>query len=153
MTAGSPRKTRRRRTSRSGVAPIVASLLLIVITVGAFSLVWGTTTTYLSSQRLGPLQQMRERVVIEEVYFFNNATGSYVGVYFRNSGKVELIGQDISFNGSILANSSPLELSLQPGQAGWINASLAWSPGERYTVSIISERGSRAESIYLVGQS
>lgn len=150
MTAGSRRKTRRRRTS--AVAPIVSSMLLISITVGAFALVWGTTTSYLSSQRLGPLQQMRERVVIEEVYFFNNATGSYVGVYFRNSGKVELVGQDISFNGSILANSSPLELSLQPGQAGWMNASLAWSPGERYTVSIVSERGSRVESIYLVGQ-
>ncbi|MEE9282757.1 MAG: hypothetical protein V3U49_01625 [Nitrososphaerales archaeon] len=150
MTARSRRKTRTRRTS--GVAPIVASMLLISITVGAFSLVWGTTSSYLSSQRLGPLQQMRERVVIEEVYFFNNATGSYVGVYFRNSGKVELVGQDISFNGSIIANSSPSELSLQPGQAGWINASLAWSPGEKYTVSVISERGSRTESIYLVGE-
>lgn len=150
MTVRSRRKTRTRRTS--GVAPIVASMLLISITVGAFALVWGTTTSYLSSQRLGPLQQMRERVVIEEVYFFNNATGSYVGVYFRNSGKVELVGQDISFNGSIIANSSPSELSLQPGQAGWINASLVWSPGEKYTVSVISERGSRTESIYLVGQ-
>ncbi|MCZ6648682.1 MAG: hypothetical protein O7B30_05530 [Thaumarchaeota archaeon] len=150
MTVRSRRKTRTRRTS--GVAPIVASMLLISITVGAFSLVWGTTSSYLSSQRLGPLQQMRERVVIEEVYFFNNATGSYVGVYFRNSGKVELVGQDISFNGSIIANSSPSELSLQPGQAGWINASLAWSPGEKYTVSVISERGSRTESIYLVGE-
>ena len=149
MTVRGGRKTRRRRTS--AVAPIVSSMLLISITVGAFSLVWGTTTTYLSSQRLGALQQMQERIIIENVYFFDNATGSYVGIYFRNSGKVELIGQDISLNGSILSNTSPRELALPPGQAGWINASLAWSSGERYSVNVISERGSRAESIQVVG--
>ena len=145
---GKTRKTRRRRTS--AVAPIISSLLLISRTVAAFSLVWGTTASYLSNQRLGALQQMRERITIEEVYFFNNATGTYVGIYIRNSGKVELVGQSFALNGSIIANSSPKTLPLQPGQAGWINASLAWSPGERYTVTVTSQRGSRAESIQIV---
>ncbi len=148
MTVGSRRKTRRRQTS--GVAPIIASMLLISITVGAFALVWGTTTSYLSNQRLGALQQMKERIVIEEVYFFDNITGTYVGVYIRNSGKVELTGQEVTVNGSILSNTSPQSLRLLIGQAGWINASLAWSPGETYSIGVGSQRGSRAESIYLV---
>ena len=148
MRVGSRRKTRRRRTS--GVAPIIASMLLISITVGAFALVWGTTTSYLSNQRLGALQQMKERIVIEEVYFFDNITGTYVGVYIRNSGKVELTGQEVTVNGSILSNTSPQSLRLLIGQAGWINASLAWSPGETYSIGVGSQRGSRAESIYLV---
>ena len=147
MIAGSRRKTRRRRTS--GVAPIIASMLLISITVGAFALVWGTTTSHLRNQRLGTLQQMKERIAIEEVYFLNNATGSYVGVYIRNSGKVQLIGQDIGINGSILSNTTPSSLTLRIGEAGWINASLAWSPGETYSISITSQRGSRAESIHI----
>ncbi len=147
MTVGSRRKTRRRQTS--GVAPIVASMLLISITIGAFALVWGTTSSYLSNQRFGTLQQMKERITIEEVYFFNNATGSYVGLYIRNSGKVQLIGQDLGINGSILSNTSPSSLTLNIGQAGWINASLAWSPGDTYSISITSQRGSRAESIHV----
>ncbi len=144
MTVRSHRKIRRRRTS--GVAPIVASMLLISITVFAFTVVWGVTISYLSNQRFGPLQQMRERIIVEDVYFFENSTGKYLGVYARNSGKVALVVQDIGVNGSSLANSSPKNLPLGVGQAGWINASLAWSPDSAYLITATSQRGSRVTS-------
>lgn len=125
-----------------GVSEIIAALLMIVITIAAFSLVIMTTNTWITAQRFGPILAMQERLTIETVWFNTNATGKYICIYSRNVGKVELSIYSLRVNNVYPSGKAPTQLILPIGLAGWMNATYNWSVDETYKVELFTDRGS-----------
>ncbi len=128
---------------REAVSPIVSTLLLIVITVSAFSLVYYAADSWIRSQRRGPLLRLKERIVIEDVWFTSNSTGKYVCVYIRNIGKVSigLFSSSLRVNDAVPSGVSFSSATLDIGKGGWVNASFAWTGGTTYKITIVTDRG------------
>lgn len=123
-----------------GVTPVVSALLMIVVTVAAFALLYGATDSWIRAQRTGPLLRLKERVVIENVWFLTNATGKYVCVYSRNVGEVEVTIYSFQVGGGVPSPMSG-DITLSVGRGGWMNASYSWSVGTTYEVRVLTDRG------------
>lgn len=124
-----------------GVEPIIASLLMLVITVAAFSIVYGVTNSWISTQRSGTLTQIQERLTIEDFWF---KTGGYICVYIRNTGTVEATINQMQVNGTTYSYT-PSSLTLTPSgssSGGWMNATIAWTAGRTYEIKITTDNGS-----------
>jgi len=125
-----------------GVEPIISALLLLVLTIFAFSITYMATTTWVSSQRVGPLLSLQERLVIEDVWFKTNATGKFICVYTRNVGKVDVEIYSMRVDRSVPPGIAPKKLFLEIRSGGWMNASFNWVVGTTYMVEVLTDRGS-----------
>ncbi|MCS7120294.1 MAG: hypothetical protein RMJ07_04580 [Nitrososphaerota archaeon] len=127
---------------RRGQSQIVESLLMLVITFTACAIAYAAASTAISFQRQGTLIQMRERLVIEDVWFTGSNT---LRIYVRNIGSVDINIVSVSVGGTVASSMSPSKLKLPPNQGGWLNCSFsqAWSAGVPQRIIIVSERGSR----------
>lgn len=139
-------KLRFKKINGRGVEPIIAALLMLVITVFAFSLTYMATNTWISAQRSGPMMRLQERLVFEDVWFMTNATvmtnatGKYVCVYIRNIGKVEVTLYNLLIGGATYPYA-PQRLTLPIGFGGWMNATFPWTVGTTYEVKVMTDRG------------
>ncbi len=126
-----------------GVAPIVSTLLLIVITIFAFTLVYGAYNSWISFQRDNSLLQMQERVIIEAFRFNSDDSAS---VFVFNVGESQVTINQITVNGSSTVITPP-SLSIMPGSVSWINMSYYSFPlGNVYALKVITERGTVVET-------
>lgn len=135
------------RLSRSsrGIEPIIASLLMLVITVASFSIVYTATSSWISTQRGGTLTQAQERIVMEDIWFKRNSTGGYICVYVRNTGTVATTLNGLQVNGTTYPYA-PSSLLLAPSGSSssrWMNTTISWTAGRTYEISISTEKGSR----------
>ncbi|MEM3457697.1 archaellin/type IV pilin N-terminal domain-containing protein [Thermofilum sp.] len=129
---------------RTGVSPVIATLLLIVIAVAAAVLayIWiigyqGTLTQQASTA------QLQERIKIEAVQY----TGGTLTVYVRNIGDVNVVIDAlyvIDKTGTIIGSSSGVGLTLTPGQVDSGTVSATLNSGETYTVKAVTEKGTEA---------
>ena len=61
------------RKAKRGISPIVSSLLMLLVTVIAFSAVLGYTNNFISAQRGNTLAYIQERPLVEDIWFRLNA--------------------------------------------------------------------------------
>lgn len=125
-----------------GVSPIVSTLLMIVITVSAFSIVYATTNSWISAQRSGQLLALQERLAVEDVWFKHDGAESAICVYTRNVGKVELEVYSLRVNEVSQTQTTPTKLGLPIGFGGWMNTSYSWVSGTTYKIEVSTDRGS-----------
>jgi len=125
-----------------GVSPIVSALLMIVITVAAFSITYAATNSWTSAQRSGQLLALQERLVVEDVWFKHNSSNSAICVYARNVGKVELEIYSLKVNEVVSTETTPTKLRLSVGFGGWMNTTYNWMTGTTYKIEILTDRGS-----------
>ena len=129
---------------RTGVSPVIATLLLIVIAVAAAVLayIWiigyqGTLTQQASTA------QLQERIKIEAVQYSSGT----LTVYVRNIGDVN-VDIDALYvldkTGTIIGNSTGVGLTLTPGQVNSDTVSATLNSGETYTVKAVTTKGTEA---------
>jgi len=132
---------------RTGVSPVIATLLLIVIAVAAAVLayIWiigyqGTLTQQASTA------QLQERIKIEAVQY--DSTTNTLTVYVRNIGDVAVTVDRLyvyDHTGTVKA-SDTVSLSLSPGgvNSGTVSVSGGLTSGETYTVKAVTTKGTEA---------
>jgi flagellin-like protein len=132
---------------RTGVSPVIATLLLIVIAVAAAVLayIWiigyqGTLTQQASTA------QLQERIKIEAVQY--DSTTNTLTVYVRNIGDVNVEIDAlyvIDKTGTIIGSSTNVGLTLTPGQVNSGTVSdISLNSGETYTVKAVTTKGTEA---------
>src|SRR5690242_20315626 len=82
---------------RRGVSVVITSLMLVVAVsmMGTFLVSWGNSKfasqeAIIANQSSARINQAQESFVVEDAWFFKNATNSYANVTVRNSGNVAL---------------------------------------------------------------
>jgi flagellin-like protein len=131
---------------RTGVSPVIATLLLIVIAVAAAVLayIWiigyqGTLTQQASTA------QLQERIKIEAVQY-DSGTNTLT-VYVRNIGDVNVDIDAlyvIDKTGTIIGSRTGVGLTLTPGQVNYGTVSATLTSGETYTVKAVTQKGTEA---------
>jgi flagellin-like protein len=131
---------------RTGVSPVIATLLLIVIAVAAAVLayIWiigyqGTLTQQASTA------QLQERIKIEAVQY--DSTTNTLTVYVRNIGDVNVKIDAlyvINKTGTIIGSSTNVGLTLTPGEVNSDTVSATLTSGETYTVKAVTQKGTEA---------
>jgi flagellin-like protein len=130
---------------RTGVSPVIATLLLIVIAVAAAVLayIWiigyqGTLTQQASTA------QLQERIKIEAVQY----SGTTLTVYVRNIGDVKVNVTALYVydpSGTIIqAKTNANIINLAPGSIGTDSISVTLTSGTTYTVKAVTSRGTEA---------
>ncbi len=138
-------RTRFRRCNRA-VEPIISALVLIVITVLAFSLVYGAYSNWINVQRRDSLMEMQERIAIEAVQFNWNSPQKS-SVYLANIGKSQVKIIQVMVNQSSASITPPADYII-PGNSAWINFTYTgdFLADNIYQFTLISERGIIAET-------
>ncbi len=132
-----------------GITPVVSSLLMIVIVLAAFSIVWGVTNNWITRQRWETKMQMKERLLIEDVWFRRVDDTYLITIYVRNIGKIPVTIKEVYVDGKLF-EMSPSSLSLALKEGGFINVTKAgwtWSQNSTYRIKIKTERGTYVEVV------
>ncbi|MEM4016455.1 MAG: type IV pilin [Fervidicoccaceae archaeon] len=134
--------------SRKAVSPLIATLLLVLISIAAASLIYVFVTGYISGSA-GQRPTAQSQIVIEAASL--NATNKEVTVYVRNVGQQEIPSGNWSIylydlNGTMVGyNVTYTASSLGPGSLLQINATVTntttIAPGSYYDVKVVSPVG------------
>jgi len=134
--------------NKKGVSPIIAVLLLIVITVTAALLTYLWVLGYIgSAQRSGQPEQLEEKIKIDGV----KISGTSVTVYVRNIGSVNVIVSDIyilnATTGSVIdhystGDTSPLTSGTVRAYTFTVNGT--YTSGYTYVAKAVTSKGTEA---------
>lgn len=99
---------RKMRNNRRAVSPVIATVLMILITMIGMTILFAFVSSYSESYKAGIGSSVLESVSIEDIWLRSNA-GIYsnqtqISIY--NVGKVDLTVNSIYVNGSKLVDSS-----------------------------------------------
>lgn len=128
---------------RRAVSPIVADLLMVVITVAAFGLTMMSTNQWISLQRTNQMQMIKERLLLEDAWFIS---GGKVNLTVTNIGLIELKVQWVQINRDAVWEGS---FSLDIGETKHFVVNLSWSANEEYVITIITDRGNQFEAVFV----
>jgi len=130
---------------KRGVAPIISTMLLIVIVVIAFSILWQSIDTWLKWQRSTVIPSLEQRIVIEDVWFRTvDGKPILITLYVRNIGGTVVNVTQVSINGAYYP-MEPQSLKLGIGEGGWLNVSCSWTVGKTYEVKAFTDGGVSVE--------
>ncbi len=123
-------------SNKCAITPVLSSLLLTVVAVGAMAL--ATTATYVITTNMK--ETMGERIIVEDLWF--NPSAETIEICVRNVGKIAI---QVS---AIYVNNTPQFHNtfsiLEVGTYQWINISCSWVPRSLYHIDIVTVRGSHA---------
>jgi len=135
--------------SRKAVSPLIATLLLVLISIAAASLIYVFVTGYISGSA-GQRPTAQSQIVIEAASL-NASNPPNVTVYVRNVGQQEIPSGNWSIylydlNGTMVGyNVTYTASSLGPGSLLQINATVTntttMAPGSYYDVKVVSPVG------------
>jgi E3 ubiquitin-protein ligase DOA10 len=123
--------------NKRAVSPVLSSLLLMVIAVGAMSI--AITATYVITGNLH--DTMGERFVVEDAWF----TTGKISFYLRNVGKVAISIAAVYVNHT---SQSFTPLKLEVDDHGWLNVTYSWNLDSVYYVNIVTSRGTNVVDYY-----
>jgi len=134
--------------NKKGVSPIIAVLLLIVITVAAALLTYLWVLGYIgSAQRSGSPEQLEERIKIDGV----KVAGTTVTIYVRNIGSITVEIQAAyilnATTGVVLDANTEVDLEpLDPGDVGEVTVSVTstYKSGHTYVAKAVTKKGTEA---------
>ena len=123
--------------AKRGISPIVSSLLMLLVVVIAFSTVLGYTNNFISAQRANTLEYIRERLVVEDIWFRLNNT---ISIYVANVGTVPLQITEVLVNNENV-DISPSPLKLKMFELGEARFNFSWISGSQYSFVLITRGG------------
>lgn len=125
-------------------------LVVAVSMMGAFVLSWSSSG--FAAQRVAVsdtandrVNQIREDVVLEDVWFFANATSSYATVTVRNAGELAIDVSSIYVNNTRVWNDGKV---IPIGTRGEVTFQSAWSPGSGQDIWIVTDRGTEVKQLW-----
>lgn len=137
---------------RRGIAATVTSVMLVaaVSMMGAFVLSWSSSG--FAAQRVAVsdaandrVNQIREDIVLEDVWFFTNSTSSYAKVTVRNAGELAVDVSSIYVNNTKAWGDGKV---IMAGAAGDVTFASAWSAGSAQDIWIVTERGTEVKQLW-----
>ena len=136
--------------NKLGVSPVIAVLLLVVISVIAGTLLYVWLTGYMGTLQTGVgTEQLKEKIKIEGVGY----SGGALTVYVRNIGDTKVTLKAVylyNASGTVVAADTDENVELDPGEVGTIpqtsdnDLSYTLSSGKTYTVKVVTQRGTEA---------
>jgi hypothetical protein len=118
--------------------------------MGAFVLSWSSSGY--AAQRVAVsetaddrVNQIREDVILEDVWFFTNSTSSYAKVTVRNAGEVAIDVSAIYVNSTKAWDSGK---TIMAGSTGEMTFASAWGAGSGQDVWIKTERGTEVKQLW-----
>jgi len=140
--------------NKIGVSPVIAVLLLVVISVIAGTLLYVWLTGYMGTLQTGVgTEQLKEKIKIEGVKYESSDTTGTVTVYVRNIGDTKVTLNAVylyNASGTVVAADTDENVELDPGEVGTIpqtngnDLSCTLSSGKTYTVKVVTQRGTEA---------
>ena len=128
-----------KKRCRTGISPVLATLILIVIAVVAGLLVYAWATGWLG----GHLGAGEAAISIEHV-----AVGDgFITINIRNTGRTKVIVTDVTVEG--LAWSG-LSYPIDEGDTATIRLAYAWTYKENYHITVLTDAGVKAEGTFTV---
>lgn len=133
-----------------GVSPIIATLLLVLISIAAAALIYVFVTGYISGSA-PPDQYAQSQIVIEAASLKISSSNLNVTVYVRNVGQQAIPTGDWSVyvyhtDGTMIgANTTLNQDALPPGQIlkfdARVDNNTSINPGEYYDIKVVSPAG------------
>ena len=139
-----------RRVSRKAVSPVVATVILVLISVVAGVMLWLWVSGF-TSAATAQQPALNERIKIEAV----QVSGSQVTVYVRNVGSVavKINGTYLyDYAGTCIGVNTNTNLGLTPGQAGSVKVTaegVTPKSGYTYSVKAVTEHGVEASYTFV----
>mgnify|MGYP000265217303 CR=1 FL=1 len=140
--------------NKKGVSPIIAVLLLIVITVTAALLTYLWVLGYIgSAQKSGQPEQLEEKIKIDGV----KVSDGTVTIYVRNIGSVRVVIQAAyilnATTGTVIDANTDLNVELGPGEVSGttdednivsVDVSGTYTSGCTYVAKVVTKKGTEA---------
>ena len=143
----------KRLFNKKGVSPVISTLLLVSTVFAMFAIIypWAFSSLTLSQSRANlwyanQEEAAKERFTIEMVVFGGNST-TYVELYVRNVGEIDIDIEDIYINGSkptMVEPPLPEKIFLKEGGVGNcipFNATFPWTEDETHVIKAVTSRG------------
>jgi len=147
----------RKLTSKKGISPILATLLLIAIAVAAAIISYAWIITFVSTQT----QQSGAVLVRENIRFYNVSSTNKTDITLRNTGSSSAKIAAVYWSGSsssALAKIGTNEYTMTPstgvvnaldsitititwGVSGGVISESAWTPGKTYYFKVVTQAG------------
>ncbi|MEM0153554.1 MAG: archaellin/type IV pilin N-terminal domain-containing protein [Ignisphaera sp.] len=132
-----------------GVSPIIATIILIIISVAAGALLWLWVSGYVSSSQMPSQAAWYERIKIDAV---NVVSKNELNVYVRNLGNtaVKIASAYILTVDGVAIDSVTIEpsISIEPQKVKEVKLTIrnssVYSPGYTYIVKVITSSGVEA---------
>lgn len=145
------------RRRRRGISTVVTSAMLVsaVSLMGTFLISWSGTS--FEAQRLSiarsvddRVNQIRESFVVEDAWFFANATGKYAKVTVRNTGDVAIKVSAIYLNNTqvLSAAGSGGGQTIPRDGAQPFTFQSEWGQGKSQSVWVKTERGAESRQVW-----
>jgi hypothetical protein len=91
------------------------------------------------------VNQIREDVVLEDVWFFTNSTSSYAKVTVRNAGELAIDISSIYVNNTKAWGAGKV---IPAGTTGDVTFASAWSSGSGQDVWVVTGRGTEVKQLW-----
>jgi archaeal type IV pilus assembly protein PilA len=135
--------------SRKAVSPVIATVLMILVTMAGMTILFGFVTSYTDSYKAGIGSSVMESLTVEDIWLspgsssYNNA----VNVTIYNTGKVDSTITSAYANGLKLTDVGGhlnLKADIAVGQHTtltlyWVST---WQSGQSYTFRMATQKGS-----------
>jgi flagellin-like protein len=142
-------------TNRKAVSPVIATVLMIMVTMAGMAILFGFVISYSDAYKAGIGSSVMESLTIEDIWLSPNSLtyNSQVQISVYNAGKVDSTITSIYVNGLKLTETDQtdgnfnLKISVPVGSHSqppiklfWTNHQ--WQSGISYTFRIATEKGS-----------
>jgi flagellin-like protein len=149
---------RKRFSERRAVSPVIATVLMILITMVGMTLLFAFVTSYSDSYKAGVGSSVLESLTTEDVWLSpNSGPGVHyytdmVNITVYNTGKIDSTINSIYVNGTALAVKGLVNLNIPVPVGAHVNITAQWYQpwvtGYTYTFKIETQRGSNFETNY-----
>lgn len=137
----------RRRYGRRGLSTVITTLLMVaaVSIMGAAMMQWSSSSfaakqLEISNQTNSRINLIKENLVLEDVWFYQNATGHHLAnVTIRNTGEVALTVSKVYVNNTEIQNFDPLVIAA--GDVDKISIQFDWETDRPQSIWIHTARG------------
>lgn len=147
----------RRRYGRRGLSMVVTSLMLVaaVSMMGAALMVW-SNASFASQQReiadqtTDRINLIAENFIVEDVWFYTNATGSYANVTIRNTGNLAITISNIYINHTEAWNDGEIIVidDVATIDVPKVDLGVPWEADRLQSIWVVTERGSEIKQVW-----
>jgi flagellin-like protein len=144
--------------NKKAVSPVIATVLMILVTMAGMSILFGFVISYSDSYKKGVGSSVMESLTIEDIWLspgslsYSSDSAYTVRLTVYNVGKVDSIITSAYVNGLALTKSGALNLKEQVATGHnrtiTLNGNQPWSQGQVYTFRISTLSGSNFDMKY-----
>jgi flagellin-like protein len=136
------------KRSRKAVSPVVATVILVLISVVAGVMLWLWVSGF-TSAATAQQPALYERIKIEAV----NVTGTTVNVTIRNVGSTTVTITSLhvlNASGILIAANNSVDTTIPPGSVGYATVSgVSYTSGYACTVRVVTKNGVEASYTFV----